>query len=71
MIPLEYGYQKAYDRNERDSVVVGIVKKYKLLDFSIMLVFWSLVSLVRNGVVIGNKPYLFSHRMTVNVAIHF
>ena len=40
-------------RNERDSVVVGIVEKSKSLDFSTMLVFWSLVSLVRNSVVLA------------------
>ena len=34
-------------------VVVGIVGKSKSLDFSIMLVFWSLVSLVRNSVVLA------------------
>ena len=36
-----------------DSVVVGIVGKSKLLDFPTMLVFWSLVSLVRNSVVLA------------------
>ena len=38
---------------DRDSVVVGIVEKSKLLDFSTMLVFWSLFSLVRNSVVLA------------------
>jgi hypothetical protein len=40
-------------KNERDSVVVGIVEKSKRLDFSTMLVYWSLVSLVRNSVVLA------------------
>ena len=34
-------------------VVVGIVGKSKSLDFPTMLVFWSLVSLVRNSVVLA------------------
>ncbi len=36
-----------------DFVVIGIVGKSKSLDFSIMLVFWSLLSLVRNSVVLA------------------
>ena len=39
--------------NERDSVVIGIVEKSKSLDFSIMLVFWPLISLVRNSMAGG------------------
>ena len=39
--------------NERDSVVIGIVEKSKSFDFSIMFVFWSLASLVRNRVVLA------------------
>ncbi len=38
---------------KRDSVVVGIVEKSKSLDFTTMLVFWSLVSLIRNSVVLA------------------
>ncbi len=37
----------------------GFVEKSKLLDFSTMLVFWSLVSLVRNSVVLA-VYFLFS-----------
>ena len=40
-------------KNEGSSVVVGIVEKSKSFDFSIMLVFWSLASLVRNSVVLA------------------
>ncbi|NBI85742.1 hypothetical protein D3Z47_05760 [Lachnospiraceae bacterium] len=40
-------------KDRGDFVVVSIVEKSKLLDFSTMLVFWSLVSLVRNSVVLA------------------
>ncbi len=39
--------------SERDSVVVGIVGKSKNFDFSIMLIFWSFVTLVRNSVMLA------------------
>ena len=55
--------------NERDSVVVGIVEKSKSLDFSTMLVFRSLASLVRNSVVLAIY-LLFSAACFFNVHEH-
>ncbi len=47
-------------RNERDSVAsYAHFRKSKSFDFSTMLVFWSLASLVRNSVVLA-VYFLFS-----------